>query len=144
MMERLFNRGSLPALESMLSFAVARHRVIADNIANVDTGGYRARDLSVGDFRRAMARAYEAQRGPGAGAWTLERSRSVSPEGSGVRAEARPAADAGILKPGGNNVDLEVEMGRLVQNQSLHVFAAGLLSHQFLMLREAVAERVIA
>ena len=54
-----------------------------------------------------------------------------------------PAADAGPVKPGGNNVDLEIEMAKMVRNSALHSTAAALLTHQFALLREAVAGHVI-
>ncbi len=126
MLDRLFSTGSLPALEAMLTFASARHRVIAQNIANVDTPGYRARDLSEREFRKTLADAFAAPRV------------SFPPRfGTG------PAADAGALKPGGNNVDLELEMAKMVKNTVLHTTASALLAHQFAVLREAVAGRVI-
>ena len=54
-----------------------------------------------------------------------------------------PAADAGRVKAGGNNVDLEIEMAKMVRNSALHSTAAALLTHQFALLREAVAGHVI-
>ena len=121
MVEGMFDRGSLPVLESLVRFAAARHPVIAANIANVETAGYRAQDLPVGAFRAALARAAGAS-----------------------RLELRPgdASDSGPLKPKGNNVDLDMEMGRMVRNATVHQTAASLLAHQFAMLREAVAERI--
>jgi|SRR6185295_4342380 len=116
MLNRLFAGGSLPALEAMLTFASARQKLIATNIANVDTAGYRTRDLATPDFSGVLAR-------------TLRDG---------------PAADAGILKPNGNNVDLEVEMSKMVRNSALHSTAASLLAQQFAMLREAVAGHVIS
>jgi len=101
MMDRIFGRGSLPTLEAMLSLASARQRVIAANIANVDTVGYKTRDLV--DFRSVVA------------------------------------ADAGVLKPNGNNVDLEIEMSKMVRNSALHSTAAALLAQQFTLLREAIS-----
>ena len=102
MIERLFSRGSVSTLEAMLTFASKRHQVIAANIANVDTVGYRTRDL----------------------------------------AELR-SVDAGVLKPNGNNVDLEIEMAKMVRNTALHSTAAALLAQQFMLLREAIAGRVL-
>jgi flagellar basal-body rod protein FlgB len=116
MLDRLFGGGSLPALEAMLTFASARQKVIAANIANVDTVGYRARDLSAPDFRKPLAEAFWPQE-----AWT---------------------ADAGILKANGNNVDLEIEMARMVRNSALHSAAATLLANQYALLREAVSGHV--
>jgi flagellar basal-body rod protein FlgB len=120
MLNRLFGRGSLPALEAMLTFASARQKVLAANIANVDTAGYRARDLSETDFQRLL-------RG--------QEERAAFREG--------PAADAGPLKPGANNVDLELETAKMVRNSALHSTAASLLTHQFALLREAIAGHVI-
>lgn len=124
MLNRLFGGASLSALETMLTFASERQRLIASNIANGETLGYRARDLSEGDFRRALDRAFGG-RGPSAG----------FADGA--------TASAGPLKPGGNNVDLESEMSRMVRNTVLHSTAAALLAQQFLLLREAVAGRVL-
>ena len=56
MLNRLFAGGSLPTLEALLSYASARQKVIAANIANVDTLGYRTRDLAAPDFRSALDR----------------------------------------------------------------------------------------
>jgi flagellar basal-body rod protein FlgB len=134
MLNRLFDAGSLPALEAMLTFASARQRLIAGNIANVDTVGYKTQDLSEAEFRSSMARAFAAQKESTTGIWTMGRSR----QGAG------PAADAGSLKPGGNNVDLEIEMAKMVKNSALHSTVATLLANQFMLLREAVAGHVIS
>ena len=125
MLNRLFGAGSLSALETMLQFASARQKAIATNLANLDTVGYRTRDVSEADFRRVLARTFGGEPG---------------------QAEFRSAeaADAGIVKPNGNNVDLEIEMSKMVRNSALHGTAATLLAHQFALLREAVAGHVIS
>jgi flagellar basal-body rod protein FlgB len=124
MIERLFNGASLSASEAMLLFAANRQKVIAANIANVDTAGYRARDLSEADFQRQLDQLF-------------------SSKGKPVVIRSVPAADAGIVKPNGNNVDLEIEMAKMVRNSALHSTAAALLAQQFTLLREAVAGRVL-
>ena len=125
MLNRLFAGGSLPALEAMLTFASARQKLLAANIANVDTLGYKTRDLSEPGFQRLLERLLGGQE---------ER----------VEFKTGPAADAGRVKPGGNNVDLEIEMSKMVRNSALHSTAASLLAQQFAMLREAVAGHVIS
>jgi flagellar basal-body rod protein FlgB len=116
MLDRLFAGGSVSTLEGMLTYASARQRLIAANIANVDTVGYRTRDLGEPDFRGALDRSLR----------------------SGL------ATDAGPLKPNGNNVDLEVEMAKMVRNSALHNTAAALLAQQFALLREAISGHVIS
>jgi len=126
MLGRLFSSGSLPALEALLRFASERQRVIAGNIANVETVGYRARDLSESGFRQELARVF--------------RGHDLGPDALRVG----PAADAGALKPGANNVDLEIEMAKMVRNNALHSTAASLLAHQYSLLREAISGHVIS
>ena len=55
--ERLLNQGNAPLLEQMLKFTAARHRLIAENIVNVDTPGYRQKDLSLDKFQAHAPRA---------------------------------------------------------------------------------------
>jgi flagellar basal-body rod protein FlgB len=126
MIDRLFGAGSIRALETMLTFASDRQKVIASNIANVDSVGYRTWDLSEGDFQAALARAFDG--------------RGRVPEAF----LAGETADAGPLKAGGNNVDLELEMARMARNTVLHSTAAALLAQQFALLREAVSGHVIS
>ena len=45
MYEKIFGSTSIPILEQVVNFAEARHHVLAGNIANLDTPGYRVRDL---------------------------------------------------------------------------------------------------
>jgi flagellar basal-body rod protein FlgB len=125
MLERLFRSGSLPALETMLTYASARQRVLAANVANVDTLGYRTQDLPEDDFRRALQRAFGGEAPPA----------GFNPGAS---------ADAGPLKAGGNNVDLELEMAKMARNTLLHGTAAALVAQQFALLREAVSGHVSA
>src|SRR5687768_6639905 len=54
MIQRLLNQGNAPLLEQMLHFTAARHRLIAENVVNVSTPGYRQKDLSVEKFQRLM------------------------------------------------------------------------------------------
>jgi flagellar basal body rod protein FlgB len=124
----MFDRGSIPALELMVRFTSVRHRVIAANLANSETAGWRTQDLPEQDFRTALLRALEGG--------------SAEPRADLFR--ARPAAAAGALKPGGNDVDIETETARMVRNQGLHAFATALLAQQLTQLREAVAERILA
>jgi len=124
MLNRLFNGASLSASEAMLIFASNRQKVIAGNLANADTAGYRTQDLSETDFKRQLDNLFNSK-------------------GKPVVIRSGPAADAGVLKPNGNNVDLEIEMAKMVRNTALHSTAAALLAQQFMLLREAIAGRVL-
>src|SRR5687767_5758622 len=53
--ERLLNQGNAPLLEHMLKFTAARHRLIAENVVNVNTPNYRQKDLSLDKFQAMLA-----------------------------------------------------------------------------------------
>jgi flagellar basal-body rod protein FlgB len=144
MVSGMFNRGSIPALEAMMHFTSARHKAIAANIANVDTVFYKALDAPEADFKKALARAYDGQRNSPTGVFEMEARRGLRPTATGLQVRFDESADAGILKHTENNVDLEIEMGKMVKNAGLHNMAASLLAHEFTMLREAISGRVFA
>lgn len=81
-------------LHSAISGLSTRQQVIADNIANVDTPGFRARAV---DFQSALSRAIETGNGSSVAA-------TVSPTDTPVGAN-------------GNNVDLRKESIAAIQTQ---------------------------
>ena len=134
----IFEAGSIPVLERVLSFTEARHEVLAANVANAETPGWRRRDLAVGEFTRELEKAISARKSaPGRfrmkevdlnpvldrGPFTFERS------------------GAGMLRHDGNNVDLDREMALLARNALLHNTVASLLRQRFSSLRTAVSGR---
>ena len=60
--ERLLDQGNAPLLEQTVRFAAARHRLIAENIVNVDTPNYRQKDLSVDKFQAMLRDRVDARR----------------------------------------------------------------------------------
>ncbi len=92
------------ALSRFLDVNVARHKLIASNLANVDTPGYRTRDL---DFRAELARA-DIESPPGGERPGLSCA-SYAPVARPVR---------GLLeRPDGNNVSVERESLLLAETQ---------------------------
>jgi flagellar basal-body rod protein FlgB len=97
----------------------ARHTVLAENVANSETPGYRARDI---DFGTALKDAFE----------------------SGETAEARgPLPEASVdrhatVKLDGNSVDLDVQMGELSSNAFKIVALSQLLSRRYDGLKRAI------
>lgn len=135
--ETIFDRGSLPVLEAMVRFSSVRHKAIANNIANAGTPGYRAIDVPAENFKKVLMRAIRDQRESRAGVFD-RKILDAAPLRFGA------AREAGAPKENGNNVDLEIEMGRLARNGMLHNLSAALLAHQFGLLREAIGERVLS
>src|SRR5690349_14470935 len=64
MMSSMFDASTLPLLEQVVNFTEARHGVLAGNIANLDTPGYRTRDLSSEEFQGRLEKAIEERTHP--------------------------------------------------------------------------------
>src|SRR4051812_29121599 len=52
--DRLLNEGNAPLLEQMLKFTAQRHKLLTENVANIDTPGYRQKDLSMQHFQAML------------------------------------------------------------------------------------------
>lgn len=93
-------------LGAALDLYQARHTVLAENVANSETPGYRARDI---EFADQLAAALTApQEGDGA----IEQPANMK---SPTRIE--PSIDRNAtIKPDGNSVALDVQVGRLSEN----------------------------
>jgi flagellar basal body rod protein FlgB len=64
MVPSVLQPGVTRALEETVAFSERRHAVLAGNLANMDTPGYQARDLSVDDFQTSLKSMLAAQRAP--------------------------------------------------------------------------------
>jgi len=109
----------LDTLHSLLSISQARHRVISQNIANVNTPRYRSRDVS---FEDAVKRILEAE--------AEQTLRGLTPE---IREVEGLAARAD-----GNNVDIDREMGELSRNSLLYQTFAQVLASRLGTMRSAI------
>jgi flagellar basal-body rod protein FlgB len=137
MYEGIFQSTAIPVLEQVINFAQARHTVLSGNIANLDTPGYRVRDLSVDDFQARLGRAIEdrhrvrAARSPG----DLD-----EPSGSPLAEVAENSKT--ILRHDGDNVGLEFQVTEMAKNQMQHNLALSIMTAQFRLLQTAISERV--
>ena len=129
--ERLMNQTNAPLVERVLQFASARHSLIAENIANVDTPGYRQKDLSQAKFF-AMLRERAATRAQAApGTVTFE----------DVPADVDKSA-GGILFHDQNNRSMESLMSDVAKNAMTHNLAVELLRKTYGQMEMALKEKV--
>jgi flagellar basal-body rod protein FlgB len=110
------NVSILSQLESYLSLTNQRETVITSNMANVDTPGYRTKDV---DFQHELARAMGA------------------PDGSMPQAAVRDVS--GLLeRPDGNNVDIDREAMKLSEVQLQYQMGTQLLKGKFHQIITAI------
>ena len=136
-----FSRGSIPVLESLAAFTEARHRVLADNIANVDTPYYKVRDLSPEAFARQLADAIQARATPKA-PLRLESTRQVYVDAQGRLSFAPQEVDHHhVLFHDESNRSVEKLMASMAKNTMTQAMATRLLAHEFEVLHVAIRGR---
>ena len=141
----IFESTTIPVLQEAIGFAQARHGVheavdrveVLGNVANLDTPGYKVRDLSVETFQERLSEAIQARR---------ERNEHVSP---GILTDdpgdpMRKVRDSmkSILYHDESNVGIEQQVLEISKNQFMHNLAISILSSQLRMLQTAISERV--
>ena len=122
-------------LRTRMNWHQERQRLLAENVANADTPGYRPRDLSPLDFGRQVQQASGqlqlALTAPG-------HFTSAGGKGSSFGVERSGKYD---VKPMGNAVNLEDEMMKVAANQMDHQAAISLYSRSMGLLKTAIGKR---
>ncbi len=121
-------------LKTRMHFHQARQKVLAENVANADTPGFKPQDVREPAFDRG-GRAV----GGSLGVVRTNAAHIASTTG-------RPGIDETNAKrfetrPSGNAVSLEDEMLKVAQNQSDYQLAASLYQKSMQMLKTAIGRR---
>jgi flagellar basal-body rod protein FlgB len=126
----IFDKSHLTTLKKAIDVYSRRHQVTAQNIANVETSGYRARKVRFEDLLQAAGPSIEGYR-------THERHIPIGRRGIGdVEAEVRDARTG--YDNGVNDVDIDSEMANLATNDLSYRLATRLLSQRYSVLRGAI------
>jgi flagellar basal-body rod protein FlgB len=113
----LFDSDLTQRIERYLDLAAERQELIVSNMANVDTPGYRTRDV---DFDAELRRADQSL---------------------GAEPEPRVIEVAGLMqRPDGNNVNMDREGLLLAKTQLQFSIGAEMLKHEYQRLMEAIKE----
>lgn len=116
----IFDSQNYVMLKKMLDIGSQRHRIIANNIANVNTPGFKRNDL---DFM-AQLRASLSDSGDTESLKMLE-GKVVSPDDTPIRRD-------------GNNVDLNMELSNMAKNSIMYNMYAEMLKGRYNKLRDAL------
>jgi flagellar basal-body rod protein FlgB len=138
-MERNLMLGDIPllaAIKGRMQYHQSRQKLLAENVANADSPGYKPRDLKPFDIMLAAQRAdHTGSAGP-----ARTDPAHISGSGSGSLGSRR----AGLFEttPSGNSVNLEDEMMRMAQNNADYQMATTLYSKSMSYLKMALGKRV--
>lgn len=125
-------------MENALNAATMRQRVIANNIANAETPGFKAERV---EFEKFLQEALNPAPTHFVGRRTDPRHLEIGPQ------PELPAVTAGLYKDtttwgknNGNNVDVEYEMSKMAENQIWYNALVQGVSGTFTKLREVIKE----
>ncbi|MBI3635402.1 MAG: flagellar basal body rod protein FlgB [Candidatus Rokubacteria bacterium] len=117
--------GVIDALRTASAFAIRRHEILAENVANAETPGFQGHDLT---FAHELSLAQ------------LVNSRPDPVHGEKLDLRIVDAPD-GPAKLDGNNVDMDKQMVRVAENSMYHNVVVHLLNHRFNAMKAAINGR---
>ncbi|HHY47666.1 MAG TPA: flagellar basal body rod protein FlgB [Firmicutes bacterium] len=145
-MSGLFGSPTFLAIQRALDALSLRHRVIANNIANVNTPGYKAMEVSFeSELKSALEQvSKEGAHGfPGVGTvelWLTHPGHIPSVPASVSDVEASLVRENTVYRVDGNSVDIDREMARLAENTIRYNSLAQIAQARLRMLRSVVNE----
>ena len=129
----LFNKVGVDDCKKFLDIASFRHKLTAGNVANVDTPGYKARDI---DFDAELKRVRNES---GHLAGTLTDSNHIP---LGVSSQGSPDVNQRKIASGDlNSVNIDTEITTLAENELQYTAAARMLQKKFQMLKSVITSK---
>jgi flagellar basal-body rod protein FlgB len=124
----------LSMLRTKMDWHQARQRILAENVANADSPGFRPHDLTAPNFEREMEPP---------SAVTLVRTQSDHIAGANSAGSPFRNKNAGPyeIRPTGNAVSLEEEMMKVAANQMDFQAATTLYTHSLNLIKTALGKR---
>jgi flagellar basal-body rod protein FlgB len=126
----------LSMLRTKMQWHQERQRVLAENVSNSDTPGFRPRDLVEPKFdaRGASGTARESL--------AMTRTSAAHIQAAGVSESFAAHSRAGYeTRPAGNSVNLEDEMLKVSANQMDYAAATSLYSRSLGLIKTAIGKR---
>lgn len=133
MLKALFSSPSVSVLEQGLNAASLRHKVVSNNIANVNTPGFKKSEVIFEDLLQEQL---------GGGRLPL-----AITNGNHLNGKSRSGSEPIVntvtetsFRTDGNNVDIDVEMANLAKNNIYYNALATQLNKNFANLKSAINE----
>jgi flagellar basal-body rod protein FlgB len=132
----MFARTSMPDLEKSLDAYSLRERVISNNVANVDTPGYRAKEVSFEDQYKKYLNSMSLH-----GSTTADQHMPMGVDAiNQIMPRVQPAKGTGNDN-GINGVDIDHEMAELAKNNIRYEMSLNLMKKKLTNLRAAIVGR---
>lgn len=143
----LLQSTTVPLLEKTAAFGERRHEVLVGNLANVETPGYRTKDLPVEDFKRALGDAValrHQQQAPSDIGLTAEgHAQAIDDLFSSDLYHASVNSPKNLTFQDGGNRSIEHEVTEMTKNVMRQRMAIDVMNAQMEMLQMVISERPI-
>lgn len=143
LLANLIERGATPALVRTMAFNEARLRTISENIANISTPGYRAKQLDTKAFQQALRKALTQRGADWKKPFVVNVRHEVSTNEDGtlsITPSTRPVEN--VLFHDGTNFSLERQMADLAETGLMHDMTSTLLRGSYEGIRKAIRGRM--
>ncbi|MGM7681707.1 flagellar basal body rod protein FlgB [Cytobacillus sp. Hm23] len=121
---------TINTLQTGLNYSSQKEKVIANNIANVDTPNYKAKSVN---FKSELASAVDEVRGYKTNDRHFDLSSSTSQHPISITSQSEQ-----MYSHNGNNVDIDKEMTNLAENQIYFYALSDLLNGKFSSLKSVI------
>lgn len=122
LLEGMFENAGVSILDRVIGFTAERQKLLANNIANIDTPGYKIRDLDIKRFQEDLKKAIESRN-------------------THIEFSSKIDYDHYLLFHDGNNRSIDKLMTSAAKNALLHNVSVELLRSRYNLLEKAVALR---
>ena len=155
----LFGKSNVPVASEVIRMTEVRHKELVNNIANMDTPYFKARDINVKEFKSLLGKAIYERKDSHPWHFSMKTGRDVQGGKSlesfhmksmedlksgnmstGFRRMKR--MDDTVMRHDQNNVTPEGEMARLGKNSALHKTFMTIARDNFSMIETALRLRV--
>jgi len=140
MLPNLLGSTNIPVLQQVLNFAQARHGVLAGNIANINTPGYKTRDLNVEVFEQRLKQAIDQSNKSASNPQHFSEGMRFKDPDDPIRKVSDSMNN--LLYHDSTNIDLEQQVTEINKNQIMHSLALQVMTNQMQLLQTAISERV--
>lgn len=133
----------MQGLADKMDYLSARQRVLAQNIANADTPGYRPKDLQTPDFSKTLGQAAKAKASvqPIALATTQSNHMGASNGGQGASQTLRTSRNTYEVAPAENAVVIEEQMVKASDTALNYQMITNIYNKNIDLLRIAIRGR---
>lgn len=133
MFNRIFDSAPVNLLEKALAGSSLRHKVISNNIANINTPGYKRMEVSFEDELAAAADSGESRQG-----LTRTHPGHMLPESAAADSSRIRTIDNTSMRTDGNNVDVDAEMAAMTKNNIFYNTVAQQISVYYANIKSAI------